>query len=179
MRGDVSDLLVEFGMKIVAGRVAHQPRTRAVAAIARTTIRHEKQNAVGIPMHESRHGRMRIFAARVAHFPRRGVRFLDARHHLLADRAKLVRRVNEVEKIRRDGERELVVGEFCARMFLRRERGQKLLQLLDRGDAVLHLPAPVVPVGVGNVMPETPSGGFESLQRFGPVVRRRLLTAQS
>ena len=84
MRGDVGDLLVEFRMKVVAGRVADQPRARAVTALRRTTIRHQKQNAVGITMHESRHGRVRIFAARVAHFPRRGVRFLDARHDLLA-----------------------------------------------------------------------------------------------
>jgi len=83
---------------------------------------------------------MGILAARVAHFPRRGVRLLDARDDLLADRAMLVQRVNEIEKIRRDGERELVVRQFRAGEFLRRERGHEALQLLRRGDAMFELP---------------------------------------
>ena len=118
---------------------------------------------------------MRIFAARIAHFPRRGVRFLDARNDLPADRAIFIRRINQVEKIRRDGERELGVRQFRAGKFLRRERGQKSLQLLHRGDAVLELPAPVVPVGVGNVAPEAASGGLEFFQGLKRTARRRLL----
>ena len=117
-------------------------------------------------MHQSGHGRVRIFAARIAHFPRSGVRFLDARHDLPANRTVFIRRINQVEKIRRDAERELVVRELRARQFLRRERGQEFLQLLDRGDAVLQLPVPVVPVGVRNVVPETPTGGFGISSRF-------------
>jgi hypothetical protein len=174
MLRDVGDLLVEFGMKIVAAGVADEPRARAVTAIRGAAVGDEEQHAVGIAMHEAGHGRMRIFAARVAHFPRRGVRFLDARNDLPADGAMLIRRVNQVEKIRRDGQRELVVRQFRAGEFLRRERGHQPLQLLRRGDAVFELPAPVVPVGIGNIVPEAAAGGVEFLQRLESVVRWRL-----
>ena len=169
MRGDVGDLLVEFGMKIVAAGVADEPRARAVTAIRGAAVGDQKQHAVGIAMHEAGHGRMRILAARVAHLPRRGVGFLDVRNDLQADRAMFVRRINQVEKIRRDGQRELVVGQFCAGEFLRRERGHQSLQLLRRGDAVFELPAPVVPVGIGNVVPEAAAGGVKFLQKSDSV----------
>ena len=122
MLRDVCDLPVEFGMEIVAAGVADQPRARAITAIRGAAVGDQEQHAVGIAMHEAGHGRMRIFAARVAHFPRRGVRFLDARNDLPADRAIFIRRINQVEKIRRDGERELVVGQFRA--------GQSMLNAL-------------------------------------------------
>ena len=69
----------------------------------------------------------------------------------------------------------LCVREFRAGKFLRRERGHQSLQLLRRGDAVFQLPAPVVPVGVGNVVPETASGGVEFFQSLKTVTRWRLL----
>ena len=169
MPRDVFDLLVEFGMEIVAAGVADEPRARAVAAIRGAAVGDEKQHAVGIAMDEAGHGRMRILAARVAHLPRRGVRFLDARNDLPADRAIFIRRINQVEKIRRDGQREFGVREFRAGKFLRRERGHQPLQLFRRGDAVFELPAPVVPVGVGNVMPETAAGGVKFLQKLESV----------
>ena len=75
----------------------------------------------------------------------------------------LVGGVNQVEKVRRDGQRELVICEFCAGKFLRRERGHQALQLLGRRDAMFELPTPVLPVGVRNVMPETAAGGAKFL----------------
>src|SRR3569833_2358955 len=117
MRGDVFDLFVELGMKIVTGRVAHEPRTRAITAIRRATVRYQKQHAVGVAMHESRHWRVRIFPARVAHFPGRRMRLLNARDDLPADRTVFVRGIDEAKKIRRDGERQYVVCEFRAGEF--------------------------------------------------------------
>jgi hypothetical protein len=65
------------------------------------------------------------------------VRLLNARNDLLADRTIFIRRINQIEKIRRDAERQLGVREFGAGEFLRRERGQKRFELLDVRDAVL------------------------------------------
>ena len=42
VRGDVGDLLVELRMKVVAGRVAHEPRARAVAAICGAAVSDQK-----------------------------------------------------------------------------------------------------------------------------------------
>ena len=103
VRGDVGDLLVEFGMKIVAGRVADQPRARAITAIRRAAVRHEKQHAVGIAMHEpgtgecesSPHGSL-ISHDAVCVSSSLGMTWRP-------DRAVFIRRINQVEKIRRDG----------------------------------------------------------------------------
>jgi len=108
---------------------------------------------------------MRIFAARIAHFPRRSMGLFDAWNDLPPDRTPFVRRINQVEEIRRDGQRQLRVGELAAGEFLRRERGHQLLQLFDGGDAMFELPAPVVPVGVSHFRPKAASGRFEFFQR--------------
>ena len=106
-------------------------------------------------MHESGHRRMRIFAHWIAHFPRSGGGFLNARNDLTANGTIFICRINQVEKIRRDAERELGVRKLRACQFFGRQRGEKIFQLFDRRDAVLHLPAPVRPIRLGNVMPET------------------------
>jgi hypothetical protein len=92
------------------------------------------------------------------------------RDDLLTDRAMLVHRVNEIEKIRRDGEREFVVRQFRAGEFLGRERGHQPLQLLRRGDAMFELPAPIVPISVGNIAPKAATGGVKFLQALESVV---------
>ena len=98
-------------------------------------------------MHQARHRRMGVFPARIAHFPGRGVGLLHPRHDLPADGAILVRRVNQIEEIRRDGQGQFVIGQEGAFVFLRRQRGQEAPQLFQRGDALFELPAPIVPIG--------------------------------
>ena len=169
MGGDVGDLLVVFGMKIITAGVAHQPGAGAVTAVAGTPVSDQKQHAVGITMHQTGHGRMGILAAGIAHLPRCGLGFLHAGNHLAADGAIFIGRVNQIEEIRGDTQRQLVVGEGGPGEFLGRERGQEPLQLLNGGDAMLELPAPVIPVGVGNVVPETATGRTELFQQLGLV----------
>ena len=111
MAADVINLPVELGVEIVAAGVADQPRTRAVPAIRGAPVRHQEQHPVGVSVHQPGHGRMRILAAGVAHLPGRDMGLLDPRDDLPADRAVLVRRVNQVEEIGRDGQRQLVVGQ--------------------------------------------------------------------
>ena len=164
MRRDVGDLLVVLGMKIIAARVAHQPGTRAVPAIARAPVRHQKQHAVRITVHQPGHRRMRILAARIAQLPRRRPRLLHPGNHLPPDRAMLIRRIDQVEKVRRDAQCQLVVRQPGPGQFLRRERGQQRLELLHRGDAVLQLPAPVIPLRRRDIRPETATGGTESFE---------------
>ena len=175
MAADVLDLPVELGMEIVAAGVAHQPRPRAIPAIRRAPVRHQEQHPVGITVHQARHRRMRVLAARVAHLPRRDVRFLDARDDLPANRAVLVGRVNEVEEVGRDGQRQLVIGQRRAGDFLRRQRRHQPLELLDGGNAVLELPVPVVPVRIRHIGPKTPPRRAELLESFRQATRWRLV----
>ena len=168
MLRDVGNLFVELRMEVVAGGVADEPGTGAIPAICRAPVGDEKQDAVGIAMDKAGHGRMGIFAARIAHFPDGGVGFLDARNDLAADGAVLIRRINQVEEIRRDGEGELVIRQFGPGVFLRREGRHQAHQLFQRGDPVLELPAPVVPVGVGHVGPETAARRGELLEGVKP-----------
>jgi hypothetical protein len=90
----------------------------------------------------------------------------------------LVRRVNEVEEIRRDGQRQLVVGQLRPGAFLRRQRGHQVFELCQRTDAVLELPTPVVPVGLGNVAPETAPRRMELFEPLKSLACRRLLAAR-
>src|SRR5437016_122726 len=61
---DVIDLTRELRMKIITRGVAHQPRTGAITAITRATIRDEKQHPVRITVDQPGHGRMAILPAR-------------------------------------------------------------------------------------------------------------------
>ena len=88
---DVGDLLREIRVKIIAGGIAHETRSRAVTTVSRATIGHQKQDAIRVPMHQPWNGRVRILAARIRHFPWRGMRLFQARDHLPANRAVLIR----------------------------------------------------------------------------------------
>ena len=74
-----------------------------------------------------------------------------------------VRGIDQVEKVGSDGQGQFMVGQFRAGEFLGRKGGQEFLELFDGGDAVFELPAPIVPIGIGNVVSEAASGGFEFL----------------
>ena len=76
-----------------------------------------------------------------------------ARDDLLANRAIRVVAVDEVEKIWRDRERQLLVREQAARPFLGRKR-HATLELLAGRETVLELPRPVLPVGCRDVLPK-------------------------
>ena len=145
---DVLYLAIELRVKIVARRIAHESRPGAITAVCRAAVGDEEEHPVRIAMHQSGHRRMRIFAARIAHFPWRVVCFFDPRNDLPADGAVFIRRINQVEKARRDGQGQFRVGQFGAGIFLRRERWHQPLELFERSDAVFELPAPVVPVSV-------------------------------
>ena len=67
MRLDVAEGLLILRMKIVVLRVRNQPAARAVPAVGCTPIRHEKQDAVRITVHEPRHRRVTVFIQRIEH----------------------------------------------------------------------------------------------------------------
>ena len=95
-------------------------------------------------MHQSRHRHVRIFPARVRHVVRRGPCFFDPRDDLSPDRAIGIVALDQIEKMRRDREREFVAGKQHAGAFFI-GKGEMLLELRQRGDAILELPFPVIP----------------------------------
>src|ERR1043166_3487734 len=126
---DIINLLIEVRVKIVSTRIADQSRAGTIPAIRRATVGHKEQYPIRITMHQTRHGRMRVFPARVTHLPRRRVRFLHARNYLPADGTILIRWIYKVEEIRRNPQRELAIGELGARKFLRCQRRHQPLKL--------------------------------------------------
>ena len=129
-------------------------------------------------MHEARNRRVRVFATRIAHFPRRNVSFFNARDNLPANRTILIARINEIEKIRRDRQRELFIREQRSRVFLGSQRGKELLQLRECRDSVLQLPTPIIPIGVTDIAPKAFARGSEFFQGIkfcgvGFILRRR------
>ena len=95
-------------------------------------------------MDQSRHRHVRVFPAWVRHVVGRTPRFLDPRNHLTPDRIVRIFARDQIEKVRRNRERQLVAGEQNAGAFLFAQR-KVFLQLTQLSDAVLQLPFPVVP----------------------------------
>ena len=71
-------------------------------------------------------------------------------------------RINEIEKMRRDGERKFVTGQNNPGALFGRE-GNLLFELLQVGDPVFQLPFPVVPEFGSDIGPETWGEGKEPL----------------
>ena len=109
---EVADRLLEVRVEFLFARAADDPAAGAVPAVARATVRHEEQNAVRVAVDQSRHGHVAILAARVGHLEGRDVRFLQLRHDLPADRAVRVVALDEIEKMRRDGQRQLAARDL-------------------------------------------------------------------
>ena len=153
VRLDVAESLLVFRVEVVVLRVADEPAARAIAAIGGAAVGDEEQHAVGITVDEAGHGGVFVLAERVEHLARGNHHLVTARDELLAQRAIGVPAVDEVEKIRRDRERKLLVGEE-ATGFLGRRECHMPLELLHRRDAVLQLPSPVAPIGFRHVLPK-------------------------
>ncbi len=156
VRFEIAINLLELGMQFLFAHAADDAAAGAVAAIAGATIGDEKEHAIRIAMHEAGHRHVRILAARVRHVVGRFPALLDAGNDLAANRAIRIVLLDQVEKMRRDRERELRSGEQDAVAFVIRQV-EMLLQLRERGDAILELPFPVVP---------------EFRRHVGPVTRR-------
>ena len=114
---DVADLrgpaqVLELGLVVAAvevlGRVADDPRPRAVAAVARALGRDQHQDAVRVAMDEARHRRVAVLGERVLHHRREGLVLATDRDDLAADRVVRVVRVDEADEVRRDVDPELV-----------------------------------------------------------------------
>jgi len=84
---------------------------------------------------------------------------------LPANGAIFIGRIDKIEKVWRDGQSQLVIGQPRACIFLGRERRHEALQLLDVGDPMLKLPTPIVPVRFGNVAPEATARRTELFKR--------------
>lgn len=76
----------------------------------------------------------------------------------------LVAGVDEVEKVRGDGHGELGSRQDGPSPFGGGEIGNETFELLEGGDAVLELPAPIIPVGVRHFRPCAAASGLEDLQ---------------
>ena len=134
----------EFGVQFLFAHSADDPAPGTIAAVARATIGHEKQDAIGITMDQTRDRHVRIFAARVRHVVGRRPGLLDPRDDLAPDRAIGIVRLDQVEKMRRDRKSEFVARKQHARP-LRLGKNEMFLELGERSDAVLQLPFPVIP----------------------------------
>ena len=69
-------------------------------------------------MHETGHGRMFVLAQRIQHLPRGNHHLIASWNDLLTNRTVGVSPIDEVEKIRRDRERELLFGKKTAGFLL-------------------------------------------------------------
>ncbi len=150
----------ELGVEFLFADATDDTGAGAIAAVARATIGHEKEDAIGVTMDEAGHRHVRIFPARVRHVVRRRPGFLDPRDDLTPDRAIRIVAFDQVEKMRRDREGELVAREQNARALFFGE-DEMLLELRQGGDAILELPFPVIPELGRDIREVTGRGGSE------------------
>ena len=96
-------------------------------------------------MHQSWDGHVRIFAAGIGHVVGRRPGFFDSRDNLSPDGiVRIFAARDQIEKVRRDCEREFVAGkEHAAAFFV--AKIDMLLELSERRDPVLELPFPIIP----------------------------------
>ncbi len=148
--------VLELGLVLLAvevlGRVADDPAPGAVAAVARALGRDEHQDPVRVAMDEARDRRVAVLGERVLHH--RGERLLltAERDDLAPDRVVGVLRVDQADEVGRDVDPELVRGAEAVALLV--GQLQDLLDLLEVVDPVAELPAPVVPLLVGDVGPD-------------------------
>ncbi len=152
MRLDVAQPLLVFRVEVVVLRVGNEPAARAVTTVSRAPVRHEKQHPVRITMNQTRHRRVFVFAERIEHFFGVKLRLARTRNHLQPDGTVGIITINQVKKIRGDRHRQLVAREEHPGALVRRER-HVALEVLQLGQAVFELPAPVIPIACGNVLP--------------------------
>ena len=185
---DVADLrraaqVLELGLVVAAvevlGRVADDPRPRAVAAVARALGRDQHQDPVRVAVDEARDRRVAVLGERVLHHRGEGLLLAPERDDLAADRVVRVLRVDQADEVRRDVDPELVGGGQPFALLV--GQLEDLLDLVELVDPVAQLPAPVVPLRVRDVLEDRGAAadrgrpvGAERTRRVGQVDERRL-----
>ena len=185
---DVADLrrpaqVLELRLVVAAvevlGRVADDPRARAVAAVRGALRRDQHQDPVGVAVDEARHRRVAVLGERVLHHRGEGLLLPAGRDDLAADRVVRVVRVDQADEVGRDVDAELVRRREPQALVV--GQVQDRLDLREVVDPMTELPAPVVPLLVGDVRPErgAPADGGSTVgaqhpRRVGEVDERRL-----
>ena len=146
--------------------MADHARARAVAAVGRTEVESQEQHPIRIAMHEPRHGTVTVFTERVVRFARGPQKLVLGRNDRAAERLLRIVRIEQAHVIRGDADGQhrapfdqplaLVLGE-----------DQHLFELRLRPDTIARLPAPIVPVFVGNGRKESPPESSCSAGGFG------------
>ena len=150
---EVVDGPVEIELELLFADAADHAAAGAVAAVGSAAVGDEKKDAVGVTVHQPRHRHVVVLAARVGHVLGRVSHFLNTGNNLAADGAVRIEGVDQIEEVGRDAHRQFGVGEKDAGVFLLNEL-DLALELIQRLDAVAHLPLPVIPLlgrGVGPV----------------------------
>ena len=140
----------DFELALLHGPVlvADHALPQAEAAVERALVVHAEGDAVGVDADHVLHRRVGDLVERVGEAGR-VVELGRPRHHLPADRTRRVVRVHQRRVVGRDHEAE-ALGERVDRPPLVRGRLDVALEVLGAPDAVLHLPDPVAPLGLGD-----------------------------
>ena len=163
VRFQVAERLFKIDVEFLFARAAHHPAAGAVAAVGGATVGDEKQDAIRVAVDESRHRHVAVFAARISHLARRNPCLFQPGNHLAADGAVRVLPVDQVKKVGCDAQGQFAAGENRPGAFLRRQLQQRF-ELSQRGNPVLQLPLPVVPLGGVHIGPAAGGVGSKRLQ---------------
>ena len=125
--------------------LAHQAAARAVAAVGRAGVERQEEHAVGVAVDQTLDDAGAVLAAGIGHVPAAHHELALLRHDLEADRAGGIVRIDQRREVRGDRDRKLLARQQKPSPF-RLGQIEQALELIETGETMTHLPAPIVPV---------------------------------
>ena len=147
----IVQLEVELGAAEIRTRVAHDAAARAVAAVAGTLGGDQHQDAVGVAMDQAGHRTVLVFGQAVFHHAFECLQLAAQGTDLAANRALWIVGIDKAGEVGGNIHPELVVSGQTLNFICRQI--DDLRQLVDCVEPVGKLPAPVIPLLVGDVCP--------------------------
>ena len=140
--GDVVDALLQLGARVMLVMIADEVLAKAVAAVGGADVGDLERDPVGVHVHHGVHGGVVQLGQRIGQ-PQVVVQLVNRGHLLQPQRAGGIVGIHQAGVVGRDAPAILRPGGANLRPF-RLAQAQVPAQFLHRGDALPHLPAPVV-----------------------------------
>jgi hypothetical protein len=158
---DVGQALLDLALGGGAGRVGHLALAGAVAAVDRAVVGRIEEDPVRVAVGDAGHRHVALLGQRVVEVGGRVAELAHGRHRLEPHRAGRVLRIHQGRVVGGDPHVELGVGLDDGASLVVGE-ADDVVELRERGDPLALLPVPVVPLVVGDALPDGARGVGEA-----------------
>jgi len=175
---DVRERPLEAGDGRMERAVAHDARARAVAAVRGAEVRHEKEHAVGVPVHEPRHRTHLFLGEGIGRFAGTADELRGARDDGPPQRLPRIVVGEQAHIVRRHADGEHRASALEGEPLVVRQV-QDALEGFEVLDAVPDLPAPVVPLAVARLREERAPEQPHARARVRTAARTRTMAGET